>query len=123
MLPMNVICPRCGKPGFLTLRWVRSIYHGHGYARYWHLYIGHYDAKEYKKAMEHYKMGLLKSRPNGRRWCKVRYKPVKGEAQSDRDILMAKYNFNRHDLMDEERKKKKDFLLKTDPRVSLYLDV
>lgn len=158
MLPKSVICPRCEKQGFLSLRWVRSshyckIKHPYLKSKYvkkeivkaradggkeltklvkrwyvtytpiWHLYIGHYDAKKYKKAMEKYKSGRLKSRPNGRRWCKVRYKPVKGKIQSDRDILMANYNFTRLDLMHEETKRKTDFLLKRDPRISLYLDV
>jgi hypothetical protein len=147
MLPKSVICLRCGKPGFLTLRWVRSNHYclieiphyesqwvekqianpvaARGqeptisakrnlrrYAPFWHLYIGHYDAEKYKKAMEKYKMGRLKSRPNGRRWCKVRYNPAKEEAQSDRDILMAKYNFTLLDLRKEERERKTDFLLK-----------
>jgi hypothetical protein len=73
--------------------------------------------------MEKYKRGKLKSRPNGRRWCKVRYKPVKGKTQSDRDILMANYSFTRLDLMHEETKRKTDFLLKRDPRISRYLDM
>jgi hypothetical protein len=75
------------------------------YAPFWHLYIGHYDAEKYK-------MGRLKSRPNGRRWCKVRYNPAKEEAQSDLDILMVKYNFTLLDLRKEEGERKTDFLLK-----------
>jgi hypothetical protein len=147
MLPKSVICPRCHKAGFLTLRWVRSIHYckieipnyqtqwvwkkvlnplvGDGqerttfvkrnvrrYAPYWHLYIGHYDAEKYKKAMEKYKSGRLKSRPNGRLWHKVRYNRVRGQAQSDLEILMAKYNFDLRDLRNEERARREDFLLK-----------
>src|SRR5688500_4405475 len=102
MLPKSVICPRCRKRGFLTLRWVRSslclsneapnyvshwidmpllnLIAGNGmekpttkrksnlrrYAPTWHLYIGHYDSKKFKGAMERYKKGMIKSRPNGR---------------------------------------------------------
>jgi hypothetical protein len=147
MFPKNVICPRCEKPGFLTLRWVLSNHYCQieiphrkprfvkkeiinllarkgeeptklvdrwlvTYGPFWHLYIGHYDAEKYKKAMVKYKMGDLKSRPNGRRWHKVRYNRVKGQAQSDLEILMAKYNFDLRDLRNEERERREDFLLK-----------
>ena len=89
------------------------------YGPYWHLYIGHYDAEKYKKAMEKYKRGRLKSYPNGRRWCKIRYNAIEGEGegggeepQSDLDILMAKYNFTLRDLKREERKRKTNLVLK-----------
>jgi hypothetical protein len=133
MLPKSVICPRCEKQGFLSLRWVRSSHYckiKHPYlkskfvekdiinpiadegkeltksVKRWyvtyrpsiHPYIGHYDAEKYKKAMEKYKMGTIKSRPNGRQWHKVRYKPVNRQEQSDLEILMAKYNFTLRDL-------------------------
>jgi hypothetical protein len=64
--------------------------------------------------MEKYKRGRLKSYPNGRRWCKIRYNAVEGEeeAQSDLDLLMTKYNFTLRDLKNEERKRKTNFLLK-----------
>lgn len=153
MLPRSVICPKCDKTGFLTLRWVRSSHYckiKHPYLKskhvekevinpiadegkeltksvhrwyvtytpIWHLYIGHYDAEKYKKAMEKYKSGRLKSRPNGRRWCKVRYNAVKEEeeekeeAQSDLDIRMAKYNFTLRDIMKEIDEKREDMRLK-----------
>jgi hypothetical protein len=108
MLPNSVICPKCKKPGFLSLRWVRNNH----YRPYWHLYIGHYDAQTYKKAMEHYKRGRLKSRPNGRIWHKVRYNRVRGQAQSDLKVLEAKYNFTLMDIMKEIDKKREDFRLK-----------
>ena len=73
-----------------------------------HPYIGHYDAEKYKKAMEKYKNGRLKARPNGRKWCKVRFNRVKGQAQSDLEILMAKYNFDRRDLWNEIKEKEED---------------
>jgi hypothetical protein len=133
LLPKKVICPRCKKQGFLTLRWVRSSHYckiKHPYLKSKHVekeiinpiadggkeltksvhrwyvtyrpvvhpYIGHYDSEKYKKAMEKYRTGGLKARPNGRRWCKVRYNPVKGQVQSDLEILMAKYNFSLRDL-------------------------
>jgi hypothetical protein len=82
------------------------------YAPLWHLYIGHYDAEKYKKAMEKYKIGVLKSRPNGRLWHKVRYEPAKGQAQSDLEELMAKYNFTLRDIKNEIVEKKEDFLWK-----------
>jgi len=147
MLPKSVICPRCDKPGFLTLRWVLSNHYCQieiphrkprfvikeiinllarkgeeptklvdrwlvTYGPFWHLYIGHYDAEKYKKAMAKYKMGRLKSRPNGRQWHKVRYNPVKGQAQSDLEILMAKYNFTFRDIMKEIDEKREDMRLK-----------
>jgi hypothetical protein len=147
MLPNNVECPRCGKSGFLTLRWVQSNhyckieipYHesplvwkeipnplvgkGHGptilvkrylrrYAPVWHLYVGHYDAEKYKKTMEKYKMGKLKSRPNGRLWHKVRYNRAKGEAKSDLEVLMAKYNFTFQDFRKEVRERIEEFRLR-----------
>src|SRR5215216_1073948 len=147
MLPKSVICPRCNKPGFLTLRWVRSshyckIEHPYlpkkevqkeivnpildggkeltklvkrwfvTYRPVWHLYVGHYDPEKYEKAMEKYKSGSLKSRPTGRLWHKVRYNRVRGQAQSDLEILRAKYNFDLRDLRNEERERREDFLLK-----------
>jgi hypothetical protein len=143
MLRKSVICPRCEKQGFLSLRWVRSshyckIKHPYLPSKYvkkeivkaiadggkeitklvdrWyvtyrpsvHPYIGHYDAEKYEKAMEKYKSGKLKSRPNGRRWHKVRYNPVKGQAQSDLEMLMAKYNFTRRDLKKKIDEKEED---------------
>lgn len=57
-------------------------------------------------------MGRLKSRPNGRQWHKVRYNPVKGQAQSDLEILMAKYNFTFRDIMKEIDEKREDMRLK-----------
>jgi hypothetical protein len=82
------------------------------YAPSWHLYIGHYDSDKYRRAMERYKNGGLKSRPNGRIWHKVRYKQVKGRAQSDLEILMVKYNFNKLDIIIERNKKEKVMRLK-----------
>jgi hypothetical protein len=82
------------------------------YDRSWHLYIGHYDAERYKKAMKKYKTGRLKSRPNGRSWHKVRYNRVEGQVQSDLEILMMKYNFNQLDIMHERDKKEKNMRLK-----------
>jgi hypothetical protein len=82
------------------------------YTPTWHLYIGHYDSEKYSEAMERYKKGRLKSRPNGRSWHKVRYSAVEEEAQSDLDILMSKYDFDLRDLRNEERERKEDFLLK-----------
>jgi hypothetical protein len=147
MLPKSVICPKCGKPGFLTLRWVRSSHYclieiphqkpqramkqitnpvvgkgeepikleerfRHTYGPFWHLYIAHYDSKKYKEAMKKYKMGRLKSRPNGRRWCKVRYNRANGQPQSDLEILMAEYKFTLRDIMKEIDEKREDMRLK-----------
>jgi hypothetical protein len=148
LLPKKVICPRCKKQGFLTLRWVRSSRGWKGeppnqishwidkqplnsiagniqrepttkrkrnllrYAPTWHLYIGHYDSEKYSEAMERYKKGRLKSRPNGRIWHKVRYNRVKGQVQSDFEILMVKYNFNKLDIIKERHKKGEDIRLK-----------
>jgi hypothetical protein len=77
-----------------------------------HPYIGHYDEEKYKKAMEKYRSRRLKSRPNGRRWCKVRYNQVKGQAQSDLEMLMAKYNFSLRDLKKKTDEKSEDLRLK-----------
>lgn len=77
-----------------------------------HPYIGHYDEEKYKKAMEKYRSGRLKSRPNGRLWHKVRYNRVKGQAQSDLEMLMAKYNFTLRDIMKEIDEKREDMRLK-----------
>ena len=149
MLPKSVVCPRCRKLGFLTLRWVRSsleckseasnlVSHwidmpllnpqaGDGqrkptttkrmrnlikYAPTWHLYIGHYDSEKYRRAMERFKKGRLKSRPNGRIWHKVRYNRVRGQTQSDLEVLMAKYNFNQLDIIKERHEKEEDMRLK-----------
>jgi hypothetical protein len=147
MLPKSVICPRCHKQGFLSLRWVRSSHYckiNHPYlkSKYvkkeiinpiaddgkeltksvdrWyvtyrpsvHPYIGHYDGEEYNKAMKKYKSGRLKSRPNGRRWHKVRYNRVKGQAQSDLETLMTKYNFTLRDLKNKIHEKEEDLRLK-----------
>lgn len=64
-------------------------------------------AEKYKKAMEKNKSGRLKSRPNGHIWHKVRYNRVKGQVQSDLEILMAKYNFNELDIMHERDNKRR----------------
>jgi hypothetical protein len=77
-----------------------------------HPYVGHYDAEKYRKAMEEYKRGRLKSRPNGRRWHKVRYNRVKGQAQSDLEMLMTKYNFTLRDLKNKIDEIEKDLRLK-----------
>jgi hypothetical protein len=82
------------------------------YAPNWYLYIGHYDSGKYHRAMERYKNGRLKSRPNGRIWHKVRYKRVKGQLQSDLEILMGKYNFSQLDIMKERHNKEEDMRLK-----------
>jgi hypothetical protein len=34
-----------------------------------HYYVAHYDAKKYKEQMKKFKVGEIKSRPNGRVWC------------------------------------------------------
>jgi hypothetical protein len=77
-----------------------------------HPYIGHYDAEEYNKAMEKYKSGSLQSRPNGRRWHKVRYNRVKGQAQSDLETLMMKYNFTLRHLKKKIDEKEEDLRLR-----------
>jgi hypothetical protein len=77
-----------------------------------HPYIGHYDEEKYKKAMEKYKSGKLKARPNGRQWCKVRYNRVDGQSQSDLEILMAKYKFTHLDIIKEIDEKEEDMRLK-----------
>jgi hypothetical protein len=128
------ICPKCGKRGFLVVRWVRASYYpryssidileveqkreelakdpenkeiqswlnqfGNGFSgnRYWgHVrptplglsemrkqnfyrvitrkyycyYFGHYDAEKQRQQMINYRSGKRRSRPNGRKWCKV----------------------------------------------------
>ena len=75
-------------------------------------YIGHYDEEKYKKAMEKYRSGRLKSRPNGRQWHKVRYKPVKEQVQSDLEMLMSKYNFTLRDLKKKIDEKEEDLRLR-----------
>lgn len=47
-----------------------------------------------------------------RLWHKVRYNRVKGQAQSDLEILMAKYNFTLRDIMKEIDEKREDMRLK-----------
>ena len=39
--------------------------------KYYHDYFGHYDREKYKQQMMDYRSGKRKSRPNGRRWCKI----------------------------------------------------
>jgi len=41
------------------------------YGNYPCLYIGHYDKEKYNEQMIRYRQGMIKSRPNGRRWCKL----------------------------------------------------
>jgi hypothetical protein len=43
--------------------------------RYYYNYIGHYDPTKYQKQMIDYKNGKRKSRPNGRKWCRLRHRP------------------------------------------------
>jgi hypothetical protein len=82
------------------------------YAPTWHLYIGHYDSEKYRRGMEKYKKGRLKSRPNGRLWHKVRYNRARGQMHSDLEVLMTKYNFNELDIIKERHKKEEDMRLK-----------
>lgn len=77
-----------------------------------HPYVGHYDEEKYKKAMEKYRNGKLKSRPNGRRWCKVRFGRVDGQSQSDLEVLMTKYNFTLRDLRKKIDEKEEDLHLR-----------
>ena len=44
------------------------------YGRYLQYYVAHYDPKKYQIQMEDYKAGRRRSRPNGRRECKLRIK-------------------------------------------------
>jgi hypothetical protein len=60
----------------------QSIYRVSGPKR-WYTYMGHYDKDAYKKQMVNYRNGMRKSRPNGRRWCKVK--------DSDQLISSAEY--------------------------------
>jgi hypothetical protein len=39
--------------------------------KYHYDYFGHYDKEKYRQQMVEYKNGRRKSRPNGRKWCKV----------------------------------------------------
>lgn len=147
MLPKKVICPRCKKQGFLTLRWVRSSHYckiKHPYLKSKHVekeiinpisdggkeltklvkrwyvtyrpsihpYVGHYDEEKYKKAMEKYRSGRIRSRPNGRRWCKVRFSRVDVQSQSDLEVLMTKYNFTLRDFKKKIDEKEEDLRLK-----------
>jgi hypothetical protein len=107
---MQLVNPVAGKGrGVSTTKRKTNL---HRYAPTWHLYIGHYDSKKYRSAMKRYKMGKLKSRPNGRIWHKVRYKRVKGQLQSDLEILMAKYNFSRIDIINKRKEKVEDMRLR-----------
>jgi hypothetical protein len=45
----------------------RSLYK----ATYGKYKVGHYDKEKYKEQMNRYRRGIIKSRPNGRRWCKL----------------------------------------------------
>jgi hypothetical protein len=67
---------------------------------------GHYDAERYKKGIDNYKRGKIKSHSNWHRWCKIRSKRAKGQAQSDLKVLMVKYNFTRKDINEETRERK-----------------
>ena len=42
------------------------------YGKYLQYYVAHYDPKKYQKQMKDYKARRRKSRPNGRRECKLR---------------------------------------------------
>jgi hypothetical protein len=41
------------------------------YGKYAPFYIGHYDKGKYKEQMNRYRQGIIKSRSNGRRWCRL----------------------------------------------------
>jgi hypothetical protein len=60
------------------------------YGKYPCMYIGHYDKEKYKKEMIRYHQGQIKSRPNGRRWCKLpRY--YRNQYQIVNDPIEGKY--------------------------------
>jgi hypothetical protein len=40
------------------------------YGKYFCFYVGHYYQEKYREQMDKYHQGVIKSRPNGRRWCK-----------------------------------------------------
>ncbi|CAN5875599.1 hypothetical protein BH23THE1_BH23THE1_20530 [soil metagenome] len=86
----RVICTKCGKIGFPTLRWVRSYYYPrsrdllYGYTgdrvdasdrievgipkrkKFDSLYVCHYSKEKYNEQMKEYHNHTRKSRPNGR---------------------------------------------------------
>jgi hypothetical protein len=41
------------------------------YGKYFCFYVGHYDKEKYKEQMDKYHQDAIKSRPNGRRRCKL----------------------------------------------------
>jgi hypothetical protein len=73
----GIVCPKCGKLGFLTRRRVWSTYRPKfissdgGLTRQYnyHTYIGHYSPEKYREDMERYRNGRRRSRPNGRIYC------------------------------------------------------
>jgi hypothetical protein len=89
----NLICPKCGKSGFVSGRWIRSIYYAEHSAspdkiyqdegkyqrkfkvigkRRYRLYMGHYDKGKYQKRKPDDRTGKRRSRPNGRKWCSLK---------------------------------------------------
>jgi hypothetical protein len=73
--------------------------------RYYRFYIGHYDRIKYLEQMNRYRNGIIKSRPNGRRWCLIP-KQTYGIEIKHRDGTKVKVvRFS--DLVDLLMKKKK----------------
>lgn len=176
-----VVCPKCGKEGFASIRWVQSSYYpkftslrinrleefkknlskndskddlkieqykknrritGDKYRgksnldlfresegwkdiedksgyykvrnkKHHRLYVGHYDSTKYFEQMDNYKNGIIKSRPNGRKWCLIPKKTysikiARKDGTGSKVILFG-------DLVDVlVKRKKKTFLRKKD---------
>lgn len=53
------------------------------YHKYQYFYVGHYDKEKYEEQMARFRAGKIKSRSNGRKWCKLptylhRYRIIQG---------------------------------------------
>jgi len=126
-----ILCPKCRRSGFLSKRWVESVYYPRYtslclkwknnqerlerteyrgdppetfgtintdkskfvraiYGKYYYYYIGHYDPEKYQKDLERYKKGELKSKPNGRRWCKLNKDDYEESFNKDMQPIITK---------------------------------
>jgi hypothetical protein len=58
--------------------------------KYYYFYVGHYDKDLYQKQKKNYEFKIRKSKPTGRRWCKLPKEYVKGSPCGNELMLVKK---------------------------------
>jgi hypothetical protein len=139
------ICPRCGRKGFPSRRWIRKsyyvkdgswamddpkyfsattgVYRGKVLGeKQWHFYMGHYDKEAFRNQMVDYRYSKRKSRPNGRKWCMLKidrdYKEINITPDLFKIKLLKNKNIKRKDIEHQNIKHQNNAEPKSDIRLN-----